>query len=90
MKVARPLDQETRDKEGLVCSAQRQTDPAASFVPQKLLHHKAHSPSHLASTPFSTHPQLSSHLKKTLFDLQPTLFKFNVIQNQATGLLLSF
>lgn len=43
MKVARPCDQERRDKEGPVCSTQHQTEPVASFVPQKPFHHKAHS-----------------------------------------------
>lgn len=33
-----------RDKEGPVCSVQRQTEPVASFVPQKPFHHKARSP----------------------------------------------
>lgn len=32
-----------RDKEGPVCSVQHQTEPVASFVPQKPFHHKAHS-----------------------------------------------
>lgn len=44
MKVAGPPDQETRDKEGPVSSAQPQTEPIGSFVPQKPFHHKAHSP----------------------------------------------
>lgn len=43
MKVARPPDQEMRDKEGPVCSVQHQTEPVASFVPQKPFHHKANS-----------------------------------------------
>lgn len=44
MKVAKPSDQETRDKEGPVCSVQHQTEPVAPFVPpKKLFHHKAHS-----------------------------------------------
>lgn len=43
MKIAGPRDQETRDKEGPVCSEQHQTEPVASFVPQKPFHHKAHS-----------------------------------------------
>lgn len=55
MKVARPPDQEMRDKEGPVCSVQRQTEPVASFVPQKPFHHKAHSPI-LLLLPFPPHP----------------------------------
>lgn len=43
MKIASPRDQETRDKEGPVCSEQHQTEPVASFVPPKPFHHKAHS-----------------------------------------------
>lgn len=88
MKVARPPDQEMRDKEGPVCSVQCQTEPVASFVPQKPFHHKAHSPI-LLLLPFPPPPpQLSPHLRKNPLDLRPTLFKLNVIQNQAPGLLL--
>lgn len=44
MKLTRPPDQRVRNKGGPVCSAQRQTEPVASFVPPKPSHHKAHSP----------------------------------------------
>lgn len=60
MKVARPRDQGTRDKEGPVCSAQHQTEPVAPFVPKKTFPSQS-TFSHLAFTPFYTHPPPPSY-----------------------------
>lgn len=76
-------------KRGL--SAQRNTklSPLPLLSPKNLSITKHILPSCFYSF-FHTHAprKFFSHLKKNPLDLQPTLFKINVIQNQAPGLLL--